>query len=98
MWPSYMRNITPPLECLKHFTQLYGQKVPIRIGGTTQDRATYDPTFDGYVSYHVDDSLDAPMDLTYGPKFFDLISKINRTHTQGPELTLYQLNLSRKPF
>lgn len=75
MWPSYMRNITPPLLCLKHFSDLYGRQVPIRIGGTTQDRATYDANFDGYVSYHVDDPLDAPMDLLYGPRFFDLISE-----------------------
>jgi hypothetical protein len=49
--------------------------MPIRIGGTTQDRATYDPDFNGYVSYSVDDPLVAPMDLTYGPKFWDLIRK-----------------------
>lgn len=48
--------------------------MPIRIGGTTQDRATYDPALKGYVSYSVDDPLEAPMSLTYGPKFFDLIS------------------------
>lgn len=73
MWPSYMKNITPVLNCLERFDELYGQKMPIRIGGTTQDRATYDPDFKGYVSYHVDDPLDAPMALTYGPKYFDLI-------------------------
>ena len=47
--------------------------MPIRIGGTTQDRATYDPNLEAYVSYSVDDPLEAPMTLTYGPKFFDLI-------------------------
>ncbi|KEF61464.1 uncharacterized protein A1O9_03030 [Exophiala aquamarina CBS 119918] len=47
--------------------------MPIRIGGTTQDRATYDPEFDGYVSYDDPDPLIPPMGLTYGPKFFDLI-------------------------
>lgn len=73
MWPSYMTNITPPVQCLEHFSRLYKNPVPIRIGGTTQDRATYDPGFEGYVSYHVDDPLVAPMDLVYGPKFFDLI-------------------------
>ncbi|KGO50014.1 Glycoside hydrolase, superfamily [Penicillium expansum] len=47
--------------------------MPVRIGGTTQDRARYDPDFDGYVSYKVNNSLEAPKSLIYGPKFFDLI-------------------------
>jgi len=75
MWPSYMTNITPPVLCMQHFEGLYGRKMPIRVGGTTQDRATYDPKLDAYVSYHVDDPLDAPMALTYGLKFFDLIGE-----------------------
>jgi hypothetical protein len=75
MWPSYAINISLTLPCLDHFTKLYGRKMPIRIGGTTQDRATYDATFKGYVSYKVDDPLEAPMSLIYGPKFFDLISE-----------------------
>lgn len=73
MWPSYMRNVTPVLDCLERFDELYGQPIPIRIGGTTQDRATYDPKFKGYVSYHVDHLSDAPMSLIYGPRFFNLI-------------------------
>ncbi|KAM0340125.1 hypothetical protein ACHAPU_010617 [Fusarium lateritium] len=77
MWSSYMKNITPPLQCINHFDQLYKSKMPIRIGGTTQDRATYDEKLDAYVSYQTDDPLIAPMELTYGPKFFDLIS-LNR--------------------
>ncbi|CAF3525455.1 unnamed protein product [Fusarium graminearum] len=73
MWPSYATNISLTLPCLSHFNKLYNKKTPIRIGGTTQDRATYDADFKGYVSYKVDDPLDAPMSLAYGPKFFDLI-------------------------
>jgi hypothetical protein len=73
-FPSWM-NATPPLPCIKQFNDLYGQPMPFRIGGTTQDRATYDPAFDGYVSYHVDNTLDAPMALTFGPKYFDLIGQ-----------------------
>lgn len=61
---------------MDHFTKLYGKKMPIRIGGTTQDRATFDPNFKGYVSYSVANPLDAPLTLTYGPKFFDLIGKL----------------------
>ncbi|KLU85834.1 hypothetical protein MAPG_04854 [Magnaporthiopsis poae ATCC 64411] len=83
MWPSYMKNITPPLHCIKHFDDLFGQKMPIRVGGTTQDRATYDANFDGYVSYHVDHPHDAPMELVFGPKFFDLINEMGAPTTVG---------------
>lgn len=65
MWPSYMTNISLTLPCVDQFSQLYGKTVPIRIGGTTQGRATYDPGLDTHVSYHVDDPLDAPVYLTY---------------------------------
>ncbi|KAM5353551.1 hypothetical protein ACJ41O_000201 [Fusarium nematophilum] len=85
MWPSYMTNISLTLPCIDHFNKLYGRKMPIRIGGTTQDRATYDANFKGYVSYKVNDPLEAPMNLTYGPRFFDLIrfnrALNNRTNT-----------------
>ncbi|KAH7000895.1 hypothetical protein EDB80DRAFT_810009 [Ilyonectria destructans] len=83
MWPSYMRNITPVLDCLERFDELYGQPMPIRIGGTTQDRATYDPKLKGYVSYHVDHLSDAPMSLIYGPRFFNLISEYGAQTTIG---------------
>lgn len=75
MWPSYMTNVTPPVQCMAQMDKVYGTRTPIRVGGTTQDRATYDPTFDGYVSYEVDDPLDAPETLLFGPAFFDLIGK-----------------------
>lgn len=74
MWPSYMTNVSLTIPCMSHFDKLYNRKMPIRIGGTTQDRATYDPDLKGCVSYSVNDPLEAPMSLTYGPKFFDLIS------------------------
>lgn len=87
MWPSYMTNITPPMQCAERLSALYGQVAPIRVGGTTQDRATYDPDFDGYVSYANEDPLVAPMELTYGPKFWDLIRKSSyRFHSAAPRL------------
>jgi hypothetical protein len=73
MWPSYMTNISLAIPCLDQISKLHKKTLPIRIGGTTQDRATYDPKFDGYVSYITTDPLVAPLTLTYGPKFFDLI-------------------------
>lgn len=60
------------MKCLERISSLYGTKTPIRIGGTTGYRATYDPEFDGYVSYSVANPLDAPDTLTYGPQFWDL--------------------------
>ncbi|KAH8901723.1 hypothetical protein GQ53DRAFT_790114 [Thozetella sp. PMI_491] len=75
MWPSYMTNISLVHPCLEHISRLYKKILPIRIGGTTQDRATYDPTFSGYVSYTTPDPLTAPTSLTYGRKFFDLIPR-----------------------
>ncbi|KAL2836299.1 hypothetical protein BJY01DRAFT_252030 [Aspergillus pseudoustus] len=83
MWPSYMTNITPPMHCVERLSDIYGHKTPIRIGGTTQDRATYDPDFDGYISYINDDPLVAPMELTYGPKFWDLIAKYDTESMLG---------------
>lgn len=65
------------MQCISRFTDIYDEKMPIRIGGTTQDRATYDPSFDGYVSYTVASPLDAPNTLTYGPRFWDLISELS---------------------
>lgn len=73
MWPSYMTNISLALPCLDQISKLYAKTLPIRIGGTTQDRATYDPDFEGYVSYTTSDPLIAPMELTYGPRFWNLI-------------------------
>lgn len=75
-WPSYATNISLAKPCLDHFSELYGQKIPIRIGGTTQDRATYDPNQEAYISYDDPDPLVPPMEVTYGPKFFDLIGML----------------------
>lgn len=58
-------------------TKVYGQTMPIRIGGTTEDRATYDPNLDLAVNYTVADFWDAPDTLTYGPPFFQLICKFS---------------------
>jgi hypothetical protein len=49
------------LQCSEHLNNLYEQKTPVRIGGTVEDWATYDPYFHGYISYNVNEPLDAPM-------------------------------------
>lgn len=47
----------------------------MRIGGTTQDRAQYDPTTSAYVVYTVASAADAPDSLTFGSSFMTLAGK-----------------------
>ncbi|KAF8856539.1 hypothetical protein BDZ45DRAFT_691660 [Acephala macrosclerotiorum] len=71
-FPSYFLDVTATSQCLANFKALTGAWPPIRIGGTTQDRATYDPTTSAYVVYSVAASTDAPASLTFGPSFISL--------------------------
>ncbi|KAH8764549.1 glycoside hydrolase family 79 protein [Hyaloscypha sp. PMI_1271] len=73
-FPSYFLNVTGTNQCLKNLKELTGTWPPIRIGGTTQDRATYDASSSAYVTYSVASPLDAPASLTFGPKFMELAS------------------------
>ena len=70
--PSYFTNVTATMQCLDNWRSLTGVWPPIRIGGTTQDRAQYDPSTSAYVVYSVARPADAPMTLTFGPKFMTL--------------------------
>ncbi|CAG8960513.1 hypothetical protein HYFRA_00008233, partial [Hymenoscyphus fraxineus] len=71
-FPSYFRNVTATSQCLNNFRTLTGIWPPIRIGGTTQDRAKYDESSSAYVVYSVADPKDAPAALTFGKSFFEL--------------------------
>ncbi len=64
--------MTATERCLANWRELTGVWPPIRIGGTTQDRALYDAASAAYVEYSVADPRDAPADLTYGPRFLAL--------------------------
>jgi len=70
--PSYLTNVTATMRCLENWKDLTGIWPPIRIGGTTQDRAQYDASTSAYVVYSVARAADAPMTLTFGPKFMTL--------------------------
>jgi len=70
--PSYLTNVTATMQCLDNWRALTGVWPPVRIGGTTQDRAQYDPSTSAYVVYSVARAADAPMTLTFGPKFMSL--------------------------
>ncbi|KAK4172980.1 family 79 putative glycoside hydrolase [Triangularia setosa] len=71
-FPNYMQNVTSTMTCLRNFRDLTGSWPPIRIGGTTQDRATYNAQSSAAVTYSVSNPADAPMSLTFGSSFFDL--------------------------
>ncbi|SPQ24598.1 e9018af3-8033-4cad-b5e0-85f443488414 [Thermothielavioides terrestris] len=71
-FPSYFTNVTATNQCLSNWKDLTGVWPPIRIGGTTQDRASFDASSSAYVVYSVPSPADAPSTLTFGPKFMTL--------------------------
>ncbi|KAJ3975093.1 hypothetical protein EV361DRAFT_890688 [Lentinula raphanica] len=70
-FPGYTELVSTG-TCLANLQSLRGAPVAVRIGGTTQDRATYDSTLATPVSYTVASPTDAPTSLTFGPSFFTL--------------------------
>lgn len=74
-FPSYFTNVTATTKCLSNWRDLTGVWPPIRIGGTTQDRAQYDAQTSAYVVYTVANPADAPASLTFGSSFMTLAAK-----------------------
>ncbi|KAK7060146.1 hypothetical protein VNI00_000910 [Paramarasmius palmivorus] len=81
-FPGYT-NVTSTSKCLENLGNLRGSPVAVRIGGTTQDRATYDASLQQAVSYTVANPADAPTSLTYGPSFFSLAANLKGEVTIG---------------
>ncbi|KAE8404908.1 hypothetical protein BDV37DRAFT_282440 [Aspergillus pseudonomiae] len=71
-FPAYMNDVDATKTCLQNLKELTGTWPPLRIGGTTQDRATYDASSSSAVTYTVSDPADAPSSLTFGPPFMSL--------------------------
>jgi len=82
-FPSYFTNVTATNQCLKNFETVTGTWPPIRIGGTTQDRAKYDASSSAYVVYTVANPTDAPANLTFGPSFMSLAATYPGTVVVG---------------
>ncbi|KAL4802189.1 hypothetical protein BDV18DRAFT_167043 [Aspergillus unguis] len=74
-FPEYITDLPSTTTCLQNLKDLSGTWPPLRIGGTTQDRATFDPDSTEAVTYSVDDPDDAPETLTYGPEFMSLAAE-----------------------
>ncbi|KAL7624819.1 hypothetical protein AAE478_004033 [Parahypoxylon ruwenzoriense] len=71
-FPSYFTNVSATNQCLSNWKDLTGAWPPIRIGGTTQDRAQYDSRTSAYVVYSVSNPSDAPASLIFGSSFLTL--------------------------
>ncbi|KAF2842356.1 glycoside hydrolase family 79 protein [Patellaria atrata CBS 101060] len=71
-FPAYMNDVASTKQCMQNMRDLSGTWPPIRIGGTTQDRATYDAASSAAVTYSVANEKDAPMTLTFGPSFMSI--------------------------
>ncbi|OHF04681.1 hypothetical protein CORC01_00152 [Colletotrichum orchidophilum] len=82
-FPAYFKNVTATNQCLANLKALTGTWPPIRIGGTTQDRATYDAATSAYVVYSVANAADAPASLTFGPNFMKLAATYAGNVTLG---------------
>ncbi|KAL4998650.1 Six-hairpin glycosidase-like protein [Aspergillus recurvatus] len=82
-FPGYFNDVAATPTCLENLKDLTGTWPPLRIGGTTQDRATYDASSSEAVTYSVDDPADAPLSLTYGPPFITLASEYSGSVVLG---------------
>ncbi|KAH8593538.1 hypothetical protein B0O99DRAFT_662702 [Bisporella sp. PMI_857] len=82
-FPAYMNNVAATTTCLRNLKDLTGTWPPLRIGGTTQDRATYDASSTSAVTYTVSSSSDAPSSLTFGPPFILLAASYGGSVTLG---------------
>ncbi|PNS17613.1 hypothetical protein CAC42_3008 [Sphaceloma murrayae] len=81
-WPGY-NQLASTSRCLSNLRDITGVWPPVRIGGTTQDRAIYNASQTEAVIYTVADPGDAPMTLTYGPSFISLAGQYPGSVTLG---------------
>ncbi|GJE97722.1 glycoside hydrolase family 79 protein [Phanerochaete sordida] len=70
-------------NCLANLAALRGAPPAVRIGGTTQDRATFFPGLNEAVNYTVASPADAPDSLMFGPPFMQLAAQLPGEVTLG---------------
>ncbi|OCB89324.1 hypothetical protein A7U60_g3525 [Sanghuangporus baumii] len=93
-FPGYT-ELSGTTTCLANIEKLRGAPPAVRIGGTTQDRATFDANLAQPVNYTVASPADAPTTLTYGPSFFTLAGQLAGDVTIGLNRQLNNLNNTR---
>ncbi|KAK4500334.1 hypothetical protein PRZ48_008523 [Zasmidium cellare] len=90
-WPGYT-ELASTEQCLQNLEALTGTWPRLRIGGTTQDRATYNASSSSEVTYSVASPSDAPASLTYGPSFLTLAGTYNGSVLLGLNRQLNNLS------
>ncbi|KNZ59988.1 hypothetical protein VP01_1631g5 [Puccinia sorghi] len=78
-----MTHVKQTAQCLLNLEDAHGVPPCIRIGGTTQDRAVYDPKQTQPVSYTLPPGKQVPEKLSFGPRFIDLASQLKGPTTIG---------------
>ncbi|KAJ9245055.1 CAZyme family GH79 [Paecilomyces variotii] len=91
-FPAYIQDVAATNVCLSNLKKAMGTAVPIRIGGTTQDRATYDPSLSTAVNYSVASPTDAPDSLTFGPSFLQIAGSYDGSVTIGLDRRLNNIS------
>ncbi|CAH7668971.1 family 79 glycoside hydrolase [Phakopsora pachyrhizi] len=81
---AYVKSVPPTTQCIQNLEEALGSKIAFRIGGTTQDRASYDPQLDKAVKlqFSANDKR-VPEKLQYGKEFIKLASALNGPTTIG---------------
>lgn len=93
-FPGYT-ELESTSKCLANIQSLRGAAPAVRIGGTTQDRATYDASLSTAVNYSVSSPLDAPLSLTFGPSFLTLAGELAGDVTIGLNRELNNIGNTR---
>ncbi|CAL3970494.1 unnamed protein product [Diplocarpon coronariae] len=84
-FPAYFQDAAAAAtkQCLANLHTLSGIWPLIRIGGYSQDRATYNPDATKAVEYSMSDPLSEPVELKFGPEFMKLAASYGGRVTFG---------------
>ncbi|KAF8864551.1 hypothetical protein BDZ45DRAFT_797229 [Acephala macrosclerotiorum] len=82
-FPSYFTNVSNTQSCIKHPHGLSEVWPRIRIGGTSQNYSTYVPDLEAYIVYSVPDPATLAKNITFGPRFIDLVANYFGTVVLG---------------
>ncbi|WWC66094.1 uncharacterized protein I303_108716 [Kwoniella dejecticola CBS 10117] len=91
-FPGYVQDVDKTSQCIANLDAASESQTRVRIGGTTQDRALYDPSLTSPAKFVIPTPGGAPLNLTYGPSFFDLAEQLQRPTVVGLNRRLNQLD------